>query len=370
MSAISVIIPCHNRALDLKRVLEAYDNQDTTAPFELIAIDDASSDGTDAVLRSFHPRRFILRVERLERNQGPAAARNHGIALATAPLLLFTGDDICPEPNLIEGHLQAHRHHPESRVAILGRVEWAKDMLQNTLMTHIDGIGAQQFSYHYFRDGAEYDFRHLYTCNVSLKRDFLCSLDHWFDTDFLYPAFEDAELGYRLARRGLRIIYNASLLAYHYHYHTIWSFSVRQYNCGRMAWLITRKHPLGVGRVLYKQYVRVLEPLWLPHRMLRSFSSTVADWLEAQVLHLASFYEWTPHKLLDNLYLRTLDYFYYKGLIDGIFERTPIVTRLRLVHAAHSLVPLLRWFVSAAHSAHIPFPYGNSTELLKTLASF
>ena len=67
-------------------------------------------------------------------------------------------------------------------------------------MRHVDGPGAQQFSYHYMVDGAEYDFRHFYTSNVSLRRDLLDREPEGFSTEFPAAAFEDAELAYRLSR--------------------------------------------------------------------------------------------------------------------------------------------------------------------------
>ncbi|MGC9349620.1 MAG: glycosyltransferase family 2 protein, partial [Anaerolineae bacterium] len=83
--ALSIIMPCHNRSYDLKRVLSAYDRQQCQATFELITIDDASSDATYELLRHYKPQRYSLRVERFEKNQGPAAARNRGIEVARAP---------------------------------------------------------------------------------------------------------------------------------------------------------------------------------------------------------------------------------------------------------------------------------------------
>jgi GT2 family glycosyltransferase len=75
-------------------------------------------------------------------------------------------------------------------------------------MKHIDGIGAQQFSYYYMRSGREYDFRHFYTCNISVKTSFFKALpSRWFDPDFYLYGYEDVEVGYRLAQNGMRIVY-------------------------------------------------------------------------------------------------------------------------------------------------------------------
>ncbi len=93
------------------------------------------------------------KVHRLEKNCGPAAARNHGIERAKSPLILIVGDDISPDRKMVWGHVVAHKQYPQQNIAILGKVVWPSNIPINTLMKHIDGIGAQQFSYHYLKMG-------------------------------------------------------------------------------------------------------------------------------------------------------------------------------------------------------------------------
>jgi glycosyltransferase involved in cell wall biosynthesis len=369
MPALSLIMPCHDRAHDLARTLQGYERQSGDAPFEIVAVDDGSTDRTHELLRSYRPQRFTLRVERLERSGGPAGARNLALELVQAPLTLFVGDDIGPDPGLLAAHLAAHAHTPEPQVAVLGRIAWPDDMPVNTLMTHIDGVGAQQFSYHYFRDGTEYDYRHLYTSNVSLKTAFLRQTDARFDTEFPYAAMEDAELGYRLARHGLRIRFDASPVGYHYHYHTIWSFAVRQYRAGLMAAVLVQKHPelLHDLRVAKTRLLRWLA--WL-HRVDRAWHPRDrGEWLEEQALSLASSYEWTPHAQLDGLYLGVLDYFWQKGLIDAVFADPQRGARVRNAYAAAVLAPLLRGFIERAAAQGVPLPWPNHAQRIAELAA-
>ncbi|RLC77068.1 MAG: hypothetical protein DRI61_12185 [Chloroflexi bacterium] len=327
MVAVSVVMPCHNRAFDLLRVLRAYERQEGDVPFEIIAVDDGSTDGTFEVLSSYSPSRFSLRVERLDESQGPARARNRGIALAQAPIILFVGDDILPSPRLVQGHWESHQVYRSRQVAILGRIAWPPDMAVSTLMKHIDGVGAQQFSYHFLKDGCEYDFRHFYTANVSIKRDFLRSLERWFDPSFPYAAFEDAELAFRMAQRGLRIIYRRPLLAYHYHYHTVWSFSRRQYKSGYSAWLFVKKHPYVARWLIRRGHVVALAAASCPWRLERADSHGYLRRLEEVLLHLASSYEWDPSPAADAFYLPFLDYFYFKGLVDAMAGGSPFAER-------------------------------------------
>jgi glycosyltransferase involved in cell wall biosynthesis len=359
--AISVIMPCHNRAHDLEQVLAAYDRQYGEDGFELIAIDDASDDGTSSVLGAFRPQRYSLQFDHLPTNQGPAAARNRGIALAGAPLILFVGDDVLPDPFLIQGHLAAHRYYRDEKVAVLGRIAWPADLPVNTLMAHIDGVGQQQFSYYYMLDRHEYDFRHFYTANISIHRNFLCSLDRWFDTGFTLYGYEDVELAYRLALRGLRILYAAQPVGFHYHYHTIWSFARRQRNSGQMAHVLTSKHP--ELRYLFRaQYLRLvsLTRQWRTIAAPRPFRYT--DLLEAFTCRLLAHFEWEHHPPLDWLYRSSLDYFYYDGFIRAVVKKPGLAGRLRQAHAARYLVPALRTFFRDTETLGITIPSELSSE--------
>ena len=322
MTAVSIILASYNRANDLGRLFQAYEDQTTPDAFEMIVVDDASTDDTWKFLQSYSPKRFTLRCERLDKNSGPGKARNTAIPMVKSPLVLFTGDDILPEKNFIESHLTAHRVLPDPKTAVLGRILWPKDLPVNTLMAHIDGIGAQQFSFFYFQNEREYDFRHFYTSNISLKRDLLMSLDSWFNPDFIYPGFEDVELGYRLSKKGMRIKYTTAPTGYHYHYHNAYSFTKRQYRSGQMACVLVSRHKelkpliMGKGLPLRLLKARLLKRFRLPG--YQAASPKVVARMENLLIHLMNFYEYRPQPLLDNLYLFALQHFFYKGIFDGM----------------------------------------------------
>ena len=92
--AISVIMPCFNRAHGIQRVLLAYERQAGDMPFEVIAVDDGSTDDTPRLLKAHTPARYTLRVEQMPKNSGPAAARNRGLSVARAPIVAFVGDEV------------------------------------------------------------------------------------------------------------------------------------------------------------------------------------------------------------------------------------------------------------------------------------
>lgn len=364
--AISVIMPCHNRAHDLARVLVAYDAQTGDVPFEIVAVDDGSRDATSAVLQAHRSPRYRLRCERLPVGGGPAGARNRALELVQAPLALFVGDDIVPRADLVALHVAAHAAAPDDGSAVLGRVAWPDDLPRNTLMEHIDGVGAQQFSYHYLRDGDEYDYRHFYTSNVSIKTALTRRAGTRFDTAFPFAAMEDAEFAYRLEPHGLRIRYHAELVAYHYHFHTIWSFAERQYRAGRMAALFATKHPT-LATALRVSQTRLLGVLPWAVAVDRAFRQRLdAATLEHHLLTVCSAYEWTPHALLDGIYLGALDYFWQKGLIDGVFSDRR-AARVREAYAATAIAPLLRRFIEHALGVGVPLPIANPQRLCADL---
>jgi Glycosyl transferase family 2 len=88
--ALSIIVPLFNKAAYIRRALDSVAHQ-TFGDFEVIIVDDGSTDGGEVIARSYPDARF--RVISQE-NQGPGAARNAGIAEAKGELIAFLdGDD-------------------------------------------------------------------------------------------------------------------------------------------------------------------------------------------------------------------------------------------------------------------------------------
>jgi glycosyltransferase involved in cell wall biosynthesis len=104
--AISVIIPAHNAGPTLDRALQAVCAQELTEPFEVIVVDDGSRDETAAIAESFGER---VRLVRNRGKRGAGSARNAGVEVAKAPVLVFTDADCYPAPGWLERALAAVR---------------------------------------------------------------------------------------------------------------------------------------------------------------------------------------------------------------------------------------------------------------------
>src|SRR5262245_25867711 len=90
---LSIVVPTYNRRAGIERFLRALEEQTFPATrFEVVVVDDGSTDGTDAALAAMQTP-YRLRVLHQE-NAGPAAARNAGLREAQGRLIVFLDDDV------------------------------------------------------------------------------------------------------------------------------------------------------------------------------------------------------------------------------------------------------------------------------------
>ena len=107
---VSVIIPVFNRPESVRRAIESVLSQ-TFQDFEVIVVDDASTDATPDVVASFTDPRISL--IRHERNRGGSAARNTGIRASSAPYVGFLDSDDEWLPDKLERQLAVFEQGPD-----------------------------------------------------------------------------------------------------------------------------------------------------------------------------------------------------------------------------------------------------------------
>ena len=265
-NSLSVVIPTYNRQKLLAKALEAYLTQSSPQLIrELLVVDDGSTDDTESMVRAVSSRsQFPIRYLR-QPNKGPAAARNYGIREASSSVVLFTDSDIVPDRKLVAQHLEWHKNNPEIGTAVLGYATWPTEMKATPFMRWY-GERGDLFAYQRLRGKREADFNFFYTCNLSLKTDFLRSYGY-FDEDFKSAAFEDIELGVRLSEHGLQLLYNPAAIGYHYQSFTFDDACRKQRAnltaaqvfrrkvAGHKAWQGVEEKPVRPARVLAKRIV-------------------------------------------------------------------------------------------------------------------
>jgi glycosyltransferase involved in cell wall biosynthesis len=212
---ISVIIPSRNRCASLERVLAGLALQ--TAPpnaYEVVVVLDGSSDGSARMLDRWQQEgRLADLLWIYQENAGQAAARNRGASSARGGLLLFLDDDVVPEPELVQAHLDAHSGG--EKLVILGDAPVDREAVDS--LYHL-GAWAWWHDTYYNRSlpGRQPGSRDFCSGNVSLRRiDFFDA--GGFNSAFRGYGGEDFELGYRLLKQGVRFKCALRAKARHYH---------------------------------------------------------------------------------------------------------------------------------------------------------
>jgi glycosyltransferase involved in cell wall biosynthesis len=133
---VSVVMAAYNSETYIREALESALAQDWS-PFEVVVVDDGSTDGTAEIVRSFADVRYFHQA-----NAGPSAARNAAVAASRGELIAnFDSDDLLPPTRLrVQAELLLER--PELG-AVFGRQEWlnAPDwMARDAVYGDVDGI--------------------------------------------------------------------------------------------------------------------------------------------------------------------------------------------------------------------------------------
>ena len=110
---LSVVLPNYNHARFLPVCFKALVAQ-SVPPFEIIVIDDASTDNSMEVITSFARQHPAIRVFQNERNQGVVFGMNRGVELAQGEYLHFASADDQVKPGLFEKSLRLLAAHPQA----------------------------------------------------------------------------------------------------------------------------------------------------------------------------------------------------------------------------------------------------------------
>ena len=203
---ISVIVPTHDREPLLRRCLDALVRQ-TLSPesFEVIVIDDGSSDGTPAFLESVATR-FSRRSLRLE-GVGAATARDAGIGHARGRICLFLDDDVVAERDCLAAHVAAHGS--EERVVGIGALSQQPPSGRDWYAEAF----ARGWNAHYARlEERPAAWSDCYAGNLSVSRAALLAAGGYSADGELG---KDVELGFRLQRSGFSLRYIPGARAVH-----------------------------------------------------------------------------------------------------------------------------------------------------------
>lgn len=249
---ISVIIATKDRAGYLEAALRSIRAQIGAPAFEVVVVDNGSTDETRAVVeRARAESTFELQYVFEERpNRG--AARNRGIALARGEICVFVDDDVFVPAGFLAAHDRAHAG--SLPFAVSGPI------------INVPG----------YDDRPKPSFAHFSraffcTCNVSVARTALDAV-HGFDEQFHLYGWEDTEIGVRLREAGLQPKFAWDAYIYHIkppQEQTLEVTLQKTIEKGKMAARFVRKNPSRRARLATGAYAfnflraQATSPSWL-----------------------------------------------------------------------------------------------------------
>ncbi len=275
---ISVVIATYRRCDILKITLEKLSAQ-SVAPhdFEVIVVDDGSGDNTSEVVHSMMSVMPYTLKYLWHENRGPGYTENRGIEEARSDLLLLIADDIWATPELLAQHIKMHKDNADENIAVLGNVVQSLELPATVMHKNWDG-----FHFHKFKGMHEVPGIFFYACNISVKKDFL--LENGMFRERKGAAHEDAELGYRLSRHGLKILHNENALAYHFHEESLDGCCRRAYERGLNFDMLSDNIP--------KPYVFPIYKIATLEAGLKAFLRI----LPREIIRRCVFNRWSIHK--------------------------------------------------------------------------
>lgn len=256
---VSLIIPTYNKLPRLKLALASLEKQSYPYDqFEVILIDDGSSDGTKEYVNQLNIEYDLRYIG--QTNAGRSAARNRGIDEAKNDLIIFTDDDLVLHPRYIEEHVKVQKEKSSvvhGKIINIPYLKFFEDPIKGTFYPHLGGtlnlsdemkkkcisiddilhrfsekiapnkkltafetVIQTLFEKHYPK-GCWFGFT---GGNTAVPRVFLEETGG-FDENFgLQWGCEDLELGYRLYKKGFHFSYGHHAINYHLaHYRATFS---------------------------------------------------------------------------------------------------------------------------------------------------
>ncbi len=246
----SIVIPTYNKLPRLKLAMASLKNQNYPfEKFEVIIVDNGSTDGTADFLESYRPS-FDLKYLHME-NKGRAAARNKGLEYARNELVIFTDDDLILSPDFISEHVRLQKENNgvvHGKIINLSYLKFFEDPSNGILYSYLnngrpineamkskcisetdilnrfeeviapnDRVSAiemviwrileeeiQDISWIGFTGG-----------NVSVTKEILNHTGVFNENFGLNWGCEDLELGYRICRKGYKFTYGDKAMNYH-----------------------------------------------------------------------------------------------------------------------------------------------------------
>lgn len=242
---VSVVVPAYNAQPTIRHTIQSLVSQTYPGEYEIIVVDDGSTDRTSEIVRSFSEVKYIRQP-----NAGPAAARNRGAADSKGEVILFTDSDCAAHKDWIERIVGGFSS--DEIAAVCGSYGIANP--ENILAGCI-------------HDEIIFRHRRIMSCypqafgsyNVGIRRSVFWRVGG-FDESYRRASGEDNDLSYKILKTGGRIFFAKNALVDHYHTTQLEKYLREQFSHGFWRVRIYWRHPdmvKGDGYTFWKDMVEV-----------------------------------------------------------------------------------------------------------------
>ncbi|MFA5499796.1 MAG: glycosyltransferase [Candidatus Omnitrophota bacterium] len=222
---LSVVIPTYNRKDLLKECLESLFNQ--TYPkedYEIVVVDDGSTDGTEEALKGLRAEHGNLRYFRQE-NKGPAAARNLGAFNSLGRLLIFINDDGRAPREFFKKMVTCLDGNPGISSCVGSSIPVYRSRLFGLLSGHFKN----RYKHDHILSGLSFGRRFDSNC-LGMQRT-VFEKTGGFDERFKW-AGEDGDLECRLLETGEKILLSKDIFTLHEQKDSIGAMLLRHHKLG------------------------------------------------------------------------------------------------------------------------------------------
>ena len=251
----SIVIPTYNRLPILQKALRSLEIQtfdsNLVANYEIIVVDDGSTDGTIEWLNNTMAELPHLKIYE-QAHKGASAARNLGVEQAIGDTIIFIDSDIVVTPSFLQSHAATLKQEQK----LLGN---------DKIFTYGAVINTANFEEPTSEPYKVLDFSNAYfaTTNVAIAKHWLVDVG-LFDLGFDLYGWEDLELGVRLKNCGIKMVKCPEAMGYHWH---------PAFSLDRLPRLIEQELERGqMGVVFYKKHptldVKIMIQMTIFHRIL------------------------------------------------------------------------------------------------------
>lgn len=274
--AVSVIVPVYNDPDGVRTTLESLLDQSVPRrSYEVVVVDNGSTDETRSVVRSFVARFDHVRLVVEADVQGSYAARNRGIRSARGSILAFVDADMCVDPDWL-------------RRAVTAMEASGAEYLACAVQLYVPGeTESLAGKYNRLTDLQVGRFirrmRFAPTCSLLVRRSLLEALGP-FDPRFRSSG--DLEFGHRVDRSGRPLYYAPDVVMYHPARTTVRSLLRKSYRIGRGKVELHRYYPDRYGHLLR----RIANPLAYLPPSRATMRSSVRGWDELGRREQVGFY--------------------------------------------------------------------------------